>query len=288
MLGRAAPQYQDSTARVNNARPHQTGRDQWAGDDDQNQGGVLDDGGLELPEGGAREEARELRRQGVKPLSQAPQKPLPPHSSRNLECNLGMLMDQYLGQAMPRTGKETVMDLATASVKPRFSRYSGVTEWRNATFLWVNIGGNDYTNLFRQELRLEGRGGGHHLGGRSDERKKTPGSPTPHVRPPPPTCSLSCQPSSGGGSGGSSAPEPFKPGMDSGKPGGGGSSSLDSDGGGDDRMNEGRNGGGGAIIKVTWFAGSRMTEESPAIARMLPRHQHPSSPSRTPLHTTSA
>ena len=35
----------------------------------------------------------------------------------------------------------------------RFSKYCGVTEWRNAIYLWVNIGGSDYSNQFQQNER---------------------------------------------------------------------------------------------------------------------------------------
>ncbi len=30
----------------------------------------------------------------------------------------------------------------------RFSKYSGVVEWANAVVLWVNVGGEDYSNTF--------------------------------------------------------------------------------------------------------------------------------------------
>jgi len=30
----------------------------------------------------------------------------------------------------------------------KFSKYSGVVEWRNAVLLWVNVGGRDYANAF--------------------------------------------------------------------------------------------------------------------------------------------
>ena len=45
--------------------------------------------------------------------------------------------------------KAAVMaELSETRALPRFSKYSGVVEWRNCVVLWVNVGGKDYTNLF--------------------------------------------------------------------------------------------------------------------------------------------
>lgn len=40
------------------------------------------------------------------------------------------------------------------------SRMSGITEWKNAIFLWVNVGdkGGDYTNLFERTVVDDGNG----------------------------------------------------------------------------------------------------------------------------------
>ncbi|CAN0323067.1 unnamed protein product, partial [Phaeothamnion confervicola] len=35
---------------------------------------------------------------------------------------------------------------------PAGGRLSGVTEWKNAVFLWVNIGGITYANIFMEEV----------------------------------------------------------------------------------------------------------------------------------------
>ena len=43
------------------------------------------------------------------------------------------------------------MQLANGGTVPRFSKYSGVAEWSNCMFLWVNIGGkvrNEFENIF--------------------------------------------------------------------------------------------------------------------------------------------
>jgi hypothetical protein len=40
---------------------------------------------------------------------------------------------------MKETGKATVMCLANNGTLPKFSKYSGVVQWNNSYFLWVNI-----------------------------------------------------------------------------------------------------------------------------------------------------
>ncbi|CAM9497969.1 unnamed protein product [Ectocarpus fasciculatus] len=90
------------------------------------------------------------------PARRSAPKPLPPNSSRNLECNIPMLMERYLGRQFPSFGKAPVMELSTKTCPPKFSRMSGVTEWKNAVFLWVNVdGGTGYTNLFEEDALLE-------------------------------------------------------------------------------------------------------------------------------------
>ena len=61
------------------------------------------------------------------------------------------LLRNYLGKYLPgATTKELAMRImATGSLKasaPKFSKYSGVTEWKNVVVLWVNIDGDDYKN----------------------------------------------------------------------------------------------------------------------------------------------
>jgi hypothetical protein len=42
------------------------------------------------------------------------------------------------------------MAAANGGKAPKFNKYSGVVEWRNALFIWVNIGfpNNEYSNRF--------------------------------------------------------------------------------------------------------------------------------------------
>jgi hypothetical protein len=87
--------------------------------------------------------------------SYQPSKPLAKDNCRALKADLSKLETEQLGSLMGATGKAFVMDTscADASISPRFSKYSGVTEWRNCIFLWVNIGGKDYANQFMEEGR---------------------------------------------------------------------------------------------------------------------------------------
>jgi hypothetical protein len=50
-----------------------------------------------------------------------------------------------------------VMTLANGGIQPRFNKYSGVCEWNNCAFLWVNIskgGGVNYNNQFNEKGRF--------------------------------------------------------------------------------------------------------------------------------------
>ena len=44
--------------------------------------------------------------------------------------------------------KRAVMDLASASGSPKFSRMSGIQEWKNAVMLFINVYGDGYKNVF--------------------------------------------------------------------------------------------------------------------------------------------
>ena len=47
--------------------------------------------------------------------------------------------------------KKAVMELAsrtTSSITPTFSRMSGIQEWQNCIFVFVNVYGDDYKNVF--------------------------------------------------------------------------------------------------------------------------------------------
>lgn len=99
----------------------------------------------------------------------------PPDSSRMMDANLDYFFgatDQEcrkdrinssankssLGETIDAYGKAAVMAAANNGIQPRFSKYSGVCEWRNCVFLWVNImkaackGG--YNNTFNEKGRF--------------------------------------------------------------------------------------------------------------------------------------
>ncbi|CAM9682713.1 unnamed protein product, partial [Hapterophycus canaliculatus] len=210
-------------------------------------------------------------------------KPLPPDSSRNLECDIAMLMEHYLGRRFHSFGKAPVMELSTKSCPPRFSRMSGVTEWKNAVFLWVNVdGGTSYENLFEGNLDVLALAGNGDLSkplivNAGATAKSPPEAPTksgeekvigkvtqvPDGRPLEETgdarrCRSSPRvagASSAGCGAGRDAAEDAP-----GNLGHGAAAGDDARGGGV---------GGPAPLRMTWFAGGRMTAESALIQRLL-------------------
>jgi len=63
---------------------------------------------------------------------------------------------QQLGKAVPfgRTKADVMHSFSSSGLSPKFSKYSGIVEWRNAMILWVNVGGKDYTNSFSEGGRV--------------------------------------------------------------------------------------------------------------------------------------
>ncbi len=68
-----------------------------------------------------------------------------------MNCDVNKLLEFYIGTPIvPRDGqvKRAVMELSSSSgACPSFNRMSGITEWANCVFLFVNVGGSDYENL---------------------------------------------------------------------------------------------------------------------------------------------
>ena len=107
----------------------------------------------------------------------APSGPRPPptaDSSRAIDCQLTMfLTDDMLGKPIESFGKAAVMTVGNNGSLPRFSKYSGVCEWRNCIFLWVNLGMNsDYINTFRNDGRCITWYGGSKMHEESDVVKR--------------------------------------------------------------------------------------------------------------------
>jgi hypothetical protein len=68
-------------------------------------------------------------------------------TARSRRVDVDKVVDAYLGQSVP--GPPTKLSVVTAIAgNTRFSKYSGSLEFKNAVVLWVNIGGNDYRNVF--------------------------------------------------------------------------------------------------------------------------------------------
>ena len=94
-----------------------------------------------------------------KPTAKKPSKPAAPPavgSIKTLDARITRCAAEYLGAKIappPGSGalKEAVIrELAPVS-NPRFSKYSGIQEWRNCVCLFVNVGdkhGNSYDNVF--------------------------------------------------------------------------------------------------------------------------------------------
>jgi hypothetical protein len=68
-----------------------------------------------------------------------------------MKCDVNKLLQSYIGHSIvPRDGqvKRAVIQLSSNSgVCPSFNRMSGICEWANCVFLFVNVGGSDYDNL---------------------------------------------------------------------------------------------------------------------------------------------
>jgi len=77
-------------------------------------------------------------------------------STRDLHADVPRLQREWLGRFIPPLGgqvKTAVMQLAVRGVVPKFNKYSGIIEWANAFFLCINIGGDNYRNVFLDDGR---------------------------------------------------------------------------------------------------------------------------------------
>ena len=82
--------------------------------------------------------------------------PPDPDTSRAINAQLEpMLSTENLGFKVSDFGKAYVMAQFNGGLLPRFSKYSGVAEFKNCVILWVNIGKevSDYPNTFSKSGR---------------------------------------------------------------------------------------------------------------------------------------
>ena len=88
--------------------------------------------------------------------NRAPADPAP-DSCRVMDAHIAAMMAMWIGKEVPAVQgfggayKASVMARlrdAESPIAPRFSKYSGVQEWRNCIVLFVNVGMNDYENVF--------------------------------------------------------------------------------------------------------------------------------------------
>jgi hypothetical protein len=87
-------------------------------------------------------------------------------STRSLEVDVAFLRSTYLGKPVPFSlagsgaqAKAACIVAACASFSgsiPCFNKLSGVIEWANAVCLFVNVGGDDYDNVFVVRSRGSG------------------------------------------------------------------------------------------------------------------------------------
>eukprot|EP01041_Mallomonas_annulata_P008430 gene8430-17377_t len=78
-----------------------------------------------------------------------------PLNCRNISPNLDIFLNHYLGKPLQSYGKAPVMTIANNNTTPTFSKYSGIAEWSNTLFLWVNLG--DQTSEYKNEFLDGGR-----------------------------------------------------------------------------------------------------------------------------------
>eukprot|EP00938_MAST-03A_sp_MAST-3A-sp1_P000733 g733.t1 len=72
-------------------------------------------------------------------------------SIKYLNVDVERLHSSWLGKIVPKLGgqvKRAVMELAVSNGSPKFSRMSGIQEWRNVVMLFVNVYGDEYKNVF--------------------------------------------------------------------------------------------------------------------------------------------
>jgi hypothetical protein len=88
-----------------------------------------------------------------KPTSSGPRPPPSSDMSRAINAQLSDVLSNGLGQHIAEYGKAAVMAMCNNGTVPRFSKYSGVVEWKNAIFLWVNLGHDksQYPNTFSEQ-----------------------------------------------------------------------------------------------------------------------------------------
>lgn len=76
-------------------------------------------------------------------------------TSSSLFADIDTMLNQYLGQPLADYGKAAVMKKSNQNRDVRFNKYSGVAEWKNCLYLWVNLGGETgYVNSFSEGGRF--------------------------------------------------------------------------------------------------------------------------------------
>ena len=111
-----------------------------------------------------------------------------PESSRACDVDVDRLVADALGKELGAAPtKAAVMEAIRrgGGGAPRFSKYLGIIEWRNAIVLWVNVGGPDYDNQFFFEASAAGAGAAT-AAPRADASKAPKKGAAAAAAPPPP------------------------------------------------------------------------------------------------------
>lgn len=79
-----------------------------------------------------------------------------PKSSRSLNSEYEQFLNELLCIPLDAPTKAEVMSKSYSKGTPKFSKYSGVVEWSNCIYLWVNIANEncDYPNEMREDGKL--------------------------------------------------------------------------------------------------------------------------------------
>ena len=94
-----------------------------------------------------RRPAKRAKTQNVKST-----KPANPHSIKVLNADVAKMQANWIGTIIPPWGgqvkRAAMEELYSGKGSPRFSRMSGIQEWKNSVALFVNVYGTGYKNVF--------------------------------------------------------------------------------------------------------------------------------------------
>jgi hypothetical protein len=78
------------------------------------------------------------------------------NNAKNINANYHRFLGLNLGELHNEFGKASVVTASNNGVCPKFSKYSGVLEWANCVYLWVNLGTSENSNNIYENTFLDG------------------------------------------------------------------------------------------------------------------------------------